>query len=135
MRSRGAFVKRRGAVHVQHADTEALIRLVRSGDCDAFSELMSRYDGIVGRTATLILTNIKDAKDAALETYLKVFMKTLTFEGASKFSTWLTRIAINASLMRMSKALPTDFFDRRAHGWGRNRSPNAGQQREFLCRI
>jgi RNA polymerase sigma-70 factor (ECF subfamily) len=94
-------MKRQGAKPIQQADTDLLIQLVRSGDCDAFSELMGRHDSIVRRTANSILKNTEDAEDATQETYLKVFMKIHTFEGASKFSTWLTRIAINTSLMRL----------------------------------
>src|SRR5882757_1159894 len=86
---------------LQQTDTNVLVQLARSGDCDAFTELMLRHDSVVRRTAFSILKNLEDAEDVAQESYLKVFRKVHTFEGSSKFSTWLTRIVINTSLMRL----------------------------------
>lgn len=88
-------------VHLKQADIAAVIALVRSGQHEAFSELMGRYDGLVRRTAYSILRNTEDAEDATQETFLRVLTKIHTFEGASAFSTWLTRIAINTALMRL----------------------------------
>ncbi|SEG63549.1 RNA polymerase sigma-70 factor, ECF subfamily [Bryocella elongata] len=87
----------------QQLDIDSLVQLARRNDPDAFNELMRRHDGAVRRTAYSILKNLQDAEDAAQETYLRVVEKLNTFEGASKFSTWLTRIAINTSLMRLRR--------------------------------
>jgi RNA polymerase sigma-70 factor (ECF subfamily) len=89
------------ALSFEHLDVDSLVQLARRNDSEAFNELMRRHQGAVRRTAYSILKNFEDAEDAAQETYLRVFKKLDSFEGASKFSTWLTRIAINTSLMRL----------------------------------
>jgi len=89
------------ALSFEHLDVDSLVQLARCNDSEAFNELMRRHQGAVRRTAYSILKNFEDAEDAAQETYLRVFKKLASFEGASKFSTWLTRIAINTSLMRL----------------------------------
>jgi RNA polymerase sigma-70 factor (ECF subfamily) len=88
-------------ISIESADTDALIEFVRCGDHIAFAELMSRYDDRIRRTAYAILKNLEDVDDAIQETYLRVFGKVHPFQGTSAFSTWVTRIAINTSLMRL----------------------------------
>jgi RNA polymerase sigma-70 factor (ECF subfamily) len=107
-------------ISLQTAGTDALIELVRSGDHNAFSELMGRYDSRIRRTAYAILKNREDVDDAMQETYLRVFRKVHTFEGTSAFSTWLTRIAINTSLMRLrqKRARPAFSFEDLTDGDG-----------------
>ena len=82
---------------------DTLVEMARSGDGDAFSELMGRHYGSIYRTAYSFLRRFEDAEDVVQDVSLTVFRKLHTFEGASAFSTWLTRIAINASLMRLRK--------------------------------
>ena len=60
--------------------------------------------------------NLEDAQDAVQETFLKVFQKLHQFRGGSKFSTWLIRIAINQSLMKLrtrrsAQEAPAEFQD------------------------
>ncbi len=104
---------RKDSTSPPQAGTDLLVQLARSGDCEACSELMRRYDSLVRRTAYSILKNFEDAEDVAQECYLKVFTKVHTFEGSSKFSTWLTRIVINTSLMhlRQRRSRPTSSIE------------------------
>jgi RNA polymerase sigma-70 factor (ECF subfamily) len=50
-----------------------------------------------------IIRNREDAEDAAQECFLNAFVHLKTFDGRSQFATWLTRIAINAALMKLRK--------------------------------
>ena len=112
---------------LRHTDVNFLIQLVRAGDTDAFSELITRYQSRVFRTAYSILKNSEDAEDAMQETYLRVFNKIHTFEGTSAFSTWLTRIVINTCLMRLrqKRTRPTMSFDELNDGDGSSFLPLA----------
>lgn len=84
--------------------TNHLLEKARSGDRGALGELIDQHYHLVQRTAYRILKNTADAEDVTQEVSLKVLFKLHTFEGQSAFSTWLTRIAINESLMFLRKS-------------------------------
>src|SRR6201998_751627 len=75
----------------------------RDGDARAFSELVKRYEGKVFRLAQHITQNREDAEDVLQETFLKAYEHLDTFQGNSKFYTWIVRIAVNEALMRLRK--------------------------------
>src|SRR5208283_307178 len=60
-----------------------------------------------------IMGNAEDAEDALQDGLLSAFRNVKRFQGRSKFSTWLTRIVINAALMRRrsQKARPAVSLD------------------------
>ena len=72
-----------------------LLEAIRRGDGAAFESLIRRHEQRVHRLAWRILGDAEDALDAAQETFVKVWKALPRFEGGSRFSTWLTRIAIN----------------------------------------
>jgi RNA polymerase sigma-70 factor (ECF subfamily) len=65
------------------------------------------------RTIHRITRSEEDAEDGLQESLLKAFIHLNKFDGRSKFSTWLTRIAINSALMivRKKRAHPESPFD------------------------
>jgi RNA polymerase sigma-70 factor (ECF subfamily) len=67
----------------------------------AFEELVKRYDCKLLRVACHITHNREDAEEAVQEAFLKAFTKLEQFEENAKFSTWLTRIVVNESLMKL----------------------------------
>jgi RNA polymerase sigma-70 factor (ECF subfamily) len=81
----------------------ALVHACKSGDAAAFEELVKRYDTKLFRIAQHITHNREDAQDAVQEAFLKVFRKLTQFQENSKFSTWLTRITVNESLMKLRR--------------------------------
>jgi RNA polymerase sigma-70 factor, ECF subfamily len=83
---------------------DQLVLRAQSGDREAFSELISRHRPLVQRTAYSILKNRDDAEDVTQDVSLNLLRKLHTFEGDSAFTTWLTRIAINSSLIYLRKA-------------------------------
>lgn len=111
-----------------HPDIE-LVERVKRGDLSAFELLMKQYDRKVFRIAQHITQNREDAEDIVQDTFLKAFTKIDQFQGNAKFYTWLVRIAVNESLMRLRKrrssktismdediqtdegAIPRDFAD------------------------
>jgi RNA polymerase sigma-70 factor (ECF subfamily) len=87
---------------------EALIAAAKSGDHRAFLELWTRHSNRAFKTAYRITGNRYDAEDASQDTWMRAYTHLKTFDGRAQFSTWLTRIATNSSLMilRAKRAHP-----------------------------
>ena len=90
------------AENEQHPDV-ALVERVRAGDVGAYDELVRKYERQVFRIAQHITQNREDAEDVMQDAFVKAFEKLDQFQGNSKFYTWLVRIAVNESLMRLRK--------------------------------
>ena len=84
-------------------DETALVAQARQGDTVAFNELTERYQRNIFRLAQNITQNREDAEDVLKETFLKAYEHLPEFEGASKFYTWIVRIAVNEALMKLRK--------------------------------
>ena len=82
---------------------EQLIAAAKTGRRTAFGELCERHMKRVSCVTRRIMRNREDAEDAAQECLLSAFVHLKDFDGRSQFATWLTRIAINAALMRLRK--------------------------------
>lgn len=85
---------------MQAPEEKGLISRAMRGDASAFESLYSRHKRALFQTALRVLGNVEDAEDALQEGLLAAYRNLKRFEGRSQFSTWLTRIVINASLMR-----------------------------------
>jgi RNA polymerase sigma-70 factor, ECF subfamily len=83
---------------------EKLIRAGQEGDQQAVETLFRRYQRQLFQTALRVLGNAEDAEDALQDGLLSAYRNLRRFEGRSQFSTWLTRIVINAALMRRRRA-------------------------------
>jgi RNA polymerase sigma-70 factor (ECF subfamily) len=81
----------------------ALIERTRKGEAAAFTGLVERYERKIFRLAKHITQNDEDAEDVLQETFLKAYSNLDTFQGQSKFYTWLVRIAVNEALMKLRK--------------------------------
>src|SRR5260221_5358678 len=80
-----------------------LIAAAKSGQRAPFGELCERHMKKVSCVTRRITRNREDAEDAAQECFLNAFVHLKDFDGRSQFATWLTRIAINAALMKLRK--------------------------------
>ncbi len=80
-----------------------LVARAREGDDEAYSALVDRYARNVYRLALNITQLQEDAEDVLQETFMKAYEHLGEFEGHSKFYTWLVRIAMNESLMKLRK--------------------------------
>jgi RNA polymerase sigma-70 factor (ECF subfamily) len=80
-----------------------LVARAKEGDTAAFEQLVRQYERQIFRTAQHITQNREDAEDITQDVFFKAFQKLEQFQGNSKFSTWLVRIAVNESLMRLRK--------------------------------
>jgi RNA polymerase sigma-70 factor (ECF subfamily) len=82
---------------------EDLVRLTQGGDNRAFDELVRRYQDKVYRLSYKILRHEEDAAEALQDAFLSAYRGLKGFKVQSTFSTWLYRIATNASLMKYRK--------------------------------
>jgi RNA polymerase sigma-70 factor, ECF subfamily len=80
-----------------------LIAAAIGGERASFGELCERHMKQVFWVTRGIVRNREDAEDAAQECFLSAFVHLKDFDGRSQFATWLTRIAINAALMKLRK--------------------------------
>ncbi|MDH4209917.1 MAG: sigma-70 family RNA polymerase sigma factor [candidate division WOR-3 bacterium] len=91
----------------QLSDIE-LVQLVKGGEPEPFDELVRRHSVKIHDLCYKILRNYDDARDMAQETFIKAYRKIKKFDGRSKFSTWLYRIAVNNCLNYLKKQRPTE---------------------------
>src|SRR5262245_827429 len=80
-----------------------LLQLPRSENRQALDDLFASSSSQLYRAAFRILSNPHDAEDAVQDSLLCAFRNLNQFHGGARFSTWLHRIAINSSLMRLRK--------------------------------
>jgi RNA polymerase sigma-70 factor, ECF subfamily len=83
---------------VQEAE---LLEALREGREEAFETLVRTHSGRMLSVCRRILRNDEEAKDAVQEAFVSAFRGLSSFEGTSRLGTWLHRIAVNASLMRL----------------------------------
>ena len=81
----------------------ALVAATKRGDTQAFEELVLRHKQRVLAVAQRITNNREDAEDVAQESFHKVFLHLDAFQERSRFSTWLTRIAMNEAFMLLRR--------------------------------
>lgn len=96
---------------------EELVAAAKSGDQRAFEMLIRRNQSRILALALRYTRVHEDAEDIAQQTFQKAFVYLHKFQGKSSFSTWLTRIAINESLMflrrgRAAREISIDETDR-----------------------
>lgn len=82
------------------------LKALRNGDRGEFSRLVETYSPFIYRLGMKILDNEQDAEDVLQETFIKAYRNLKNFDGRSKISTWLYRIATNEALMLLRKKHP-----------------------------
>jgi RNA polymerase sigma-70 factor (ECF subfamily) len=93
-----------GAVSDLRAWSEKqLISAAKGGERAPFGELCERHMKQVFCVTRRIMPNREDAEDAVQDCFLNAFVHLKDFDERSRFATWLTRIAINAALMKLRK--------------------------------
>ncbi len=90
------------------ADDELVLR-AQERDEDAFAELMRRTSSSSFRLAMSILRDRQEAEDEVQNSYMNAWRHVGHFQRESKFSTWISRIVVNQSLMRLRKSRAARF--------------------------
>ncbi len=87
-----------------HLENEAtLVAEAKEGNAEAFTVLVNQYERNIFRLALNVTSNKEDAEDVLQETFLKAYTHLGRFQGNSRFYTWVVRIAVNESLMKLRK--------------------------------
>lgn len=107
-----------------------LVKAAVAGDRDAYGELVERYQDRLFNTLLRVLGSRDDAKDVAQDAFVQAFVKLETFRGASRFYTWLYRIAMNMALSHRRRRRPVLSIEAVREGVGdepvdQNRGPEA----------
>jgi len=98
------------------ATDEALVTAAKSGDRPAFAELWERHSNRAFKMAYRMTRNREDAEDVIQDAWTNAYVHLKSFDSRARFSTWLTRIAINTALMtlrrkRVRPETSTEFTD------------------------
>ncbi len=83
------------------AAEERLVIALRSGDEDAYEQLVRAHGGRMLAVARRLLGDSEDAPDAVQEAFVSAFRSIGSFAGQARLSTWLHRIVVNAALMKL----------------------------------
>lgn len=94
---------------------EEIVRLVAAGDVLLFEVLMRRHNQRLYRAVRSILRDDSECEDVMQETYVSAYTHLGQFEGRAKFSTWLTRIAVNEAIKRASARGRVDLLELEEH--------------------
>lgn len=96
-----SLVPQHPAAALDTLSDEELARRVRGGETALFELLMRRHNPRVYRAVRSIVRDETEVEDLMQQAYLQAYAHLGQFEGQSRFTTWLTRIAINQALMRV----------------------------------
>jgi RNA polymerase sigma-70 factor (ECF subfamily) len=89
-----------------------IIKSILGGDNNQFRFLVEKYQQLVFRTCMGFLHDRDDAEDLTQDIFISAYQSLNTFKGKSSFSTWLYRIAVNASLNTVRKRSGNPFLVR-----------------------
>jgi RNA polymerase sigma-70 factor, ECF subfamily len=84
-------------------EEEGFLVAAKRGDAAAFEMLCKQSASTILRIARRMMRSKEDAEDVMQESFQLAFIHLKSFKGGSRFSTWLSRIAINASLMKLRR--------------------------------
>jgi len=83
---------------LEHLPETRLISRLRVGDLDAFEDLVAHFERPVYALCFRLLGDAEEARDAAQDTFLKVYRGLSGFRGQAGLKTWIYRIAINQAM-------------------------------------
>jgi RNA polymerase sigma-70 factor (ECF subfamily) len=86
------------ALALEHRGEAGLIARLRAQELDAFEDLVAQFERPVYSLCFRLLGDAEEARDAAQETFLKVYRGLRSFRGESGLKTWIYRIAINQAM-------------------------------------
>lgn len=85
------------------SNDQIIINQIIEGNTNAFSVLVDNYKDLVFTLALRMVKNREEAEEVSQDTFIKVYKSLSKFQGKSKFSTWIYRVAYNTCLDRLKK--------------------------------
>ena len=80
-----------------------LLAMARAGNEEAFTALVRQNSPMIYKISRRVLKNHEDAEDTTQNVLIKAYQGLDSFEGHSRFSTWLFRVAFNEALMTIRR--------------------------------
>ncbi|MFQ5450532.1 MAG: RNA polymerase sigma factor [Nitrospinaceae bacterium] len=80
---------------------EALVRQFQKGNLEAYEKIVERYQKKIYVLSFNLTRNPMDAQDVVQDVLLTIFKKIDTFQGKSAFSSWVYRVTLNATYMKL----------------------------------
>jgi len=102
-----------------------IIKLVLRGEKEKFRMMVEQYQQMVFRTCMGFLHNKDDADDLTQDIFIQAYQSLSRFKGEAAFSTWLYRIAVNASLNKVRKSSKNLILQRIDAFFGTDKSGEA----------
>jgi len=92
---------------------QELVRKARDGDRTAFQDIVDKHKKMVYFLAWDFMGNHQDAEDVTQDVFIKVYLRFHKFNADAKFSSWLYRITVNASIdtLRKKNRKKEDLFE------------------------
>jgi DNA-directed RNA polymerase specialized sigma24 family protein len=117
---------------------EGLVAVAKMRDRTAFDELHKRHAAKMFRVAHRITRHREDAENAVQESFLIAYVHLKNFEGRTRPSTWLSRIAGNAALMkvrrnRVSRGVPIEAPTQRSELRPEDKLEDSSPDSEEIC--
>ena len=120
-------------------DDLILVGRVLAGDRRAFESLVRRHERRVFRVTFAVLGNIEDAEEAMQDAFVKAFRHLNQFRREARFTTWLTRIAVNEAIQKRNtrrnfvalaevETAEEQFMPKRYESWKSNPEQLYGKQ-------
>lgn len=88
-------------VHTLTLEDAELIERVKTGETQAYSKLVLKYQDRIFNTCLRICGHQQDAQDITQDAFIKAFEKLQSFRHESAFTTWLFRIATNLAISHL----------------------------------
>jgi len=89
------------ATQAEKEQDDILVRDLKAGKMEAFDRIVELYNRKIYALAFNMTRNQMDAQDVAQDVLLSIFKKIHTFQGKSAFSSWVYRITLNATYMKL----------------------------------
>ena len=83
------------------AEEEQLVKNLQAGNLDSFEQLANLYQKKIYSLSFNLTRNAMDSEDVTQEVLLTLFRKIHTFQGRSAFSSWVYRITLNSTYMKL----------------------------------
>ena len=94
----------------QSMTEQQIIQEILHGNRDQYRKLVERHQSMIFRTCMGFLHNKEEAEDLTQDVFIQAYQSLEGFKGNATFSTWLYRIAVNASLNKLRKSRGTSLF-------------------------
>ncbi|WP_140160501.1 RNA polymerase sigma factor [Algoriphagus antarcticus] len=91
-------------VKMRFQEDHHYIEKTLQGNLNAYGQLILKHEKYAFTLALRVLKNREEAEEAAQDAFMKAFHSLKTFEGNSKFTTWLYKIVYNEALGRLRKS-------------------------------